>query len=266
MLKNLILGTALLVVLFAVSGNCGSLKCERWPYENVDGVCENNLPTQEPIRFAAFEGYKGQWALNGTSCINNNVSADPICHPGFMVIDEANKRMFLDMGDNGGQYWMFENETFIILPTVPQMEGKCTILPNFGYPTQVRNYRRAFSVDSCNRTFVGAVWDVGSCTWPIPVRMVMERVIKNNKRYTVLGEWDWQQDFPVKYPLGNGAFADVCVHTSGRIVMDTATLNVNPSTFGKYFQLPTKCNKANVIDYCTSAYYPGSQCSPFITA
>jgi hypothetical protein len=213
--------------------------------------------------YALFDGFEGNYIIHGSACVNSNLSSvQPNCTRSTMVVDTDNSRLYLDIGI-GGRFWLLNDTTYATLGSY-NLQGKCAVVTNFTYAMQVQHYRRAFAITNSNDQFLGSVWDVASCTYPVAVLMQTRRVHRQGGSISVLTHWNYQQDFPAIYAEGPYKF-DLCVRADGRITFDAETVDVTTAR-DSYFELPAVCKeKHKIVDFCSESYYTGSQCSAYIT-
>lgn len=215
--------------------------------------------------FAQFNGLRGNYIIRGEISSKSNTSSSIGKENVILVLDSDRERWLLDLGTQG-KYWGFgpgngpqSGKSYIVLPSVPDLAGKCGILPDFSYQNQIANYGRAFSTDKYDTTFFGVVADIGSCGYPVGVIMGMGK--KDNKKF--INRWDFQQEFPVRIPTGPTTFDDICVGVSSLLRFNERTVDFR-SNRAPYFRMDPLCyNPSTIVDYCATAYYEGQQCSPF---
>jgi len=210
------------------------------------GIAEvaSPLPT-----FTSYNLNATGYIINGTIC--NKLFGGPpsTCGPSTLVIDPENNQMAFLLYDNGGNFIVKENTSFIYgQPLLPN----CTEVAGWTFATQVFAYSHSTSIsgstDPGNSQFVGECGDVGACLHSLTLYLDVRNNIVLLLRF----------DQKVSLPFGpNGT--SVCVLVQGEINYDIGTLDTNPAHRAPYFVLTAGCSTPS--DYCSQAYPAGNPCA-----
>lgn len=193
------------------------------------------LPLFTPFNWAESNA---SFIIKGKACTHISKLGDLGCGPAIFVFDIPNKRLFMDLGKHGGQYYLLKDISYIN-EAIP---GRgCFQVPGFTFASQVNGYQNVLSTPGSTpskATYIGLALDVGSCKEKIAASMTVHQGF--------LTEWDYGQMFPVP---GLGM-----QFVTGMITLDPNTIDTT-SDRSHYFVMPNNCNNS-APKYCDTIYPP----------
>jgi hypothetical protein len=220
-------------------------------FSSTQGIAakDSALPLYTPFNWAtsAPSGY----ILKGTVCTNVPGVGTVGCNPVTIVNDPQNNRFFLDLGAQGGQYYLY-NDASYIYNAIP---GVCTQVPNFTYQTEATGYETALSYatksDPGGIRYMGRVIDVAGCK----DRLAVEFLVKNLKHKSVKNQIPTEWNYSALYPIqGLG-----CPLVSAHMVFDVNNVDFKSNRDSYFASMPTSCN-SSAASFCEIVFPPGNPC------
>lgn len=163
------------------------------------------------------------------------------CGPVTMVVDPANKRFFLDLGENGGTFYLLNDKAFVnnVVANV------CLRVADYNFDKWVKDYNNITSMKGSKKSkarYLGITTDF-------------------NCKDTVAAEILTQKDFVTEYNFGT--FFPVpgvgCLNVTASVVFDPNTVDRTSDKNEFFANMPDNCNDS-APTYCETVYPPNNAC------
>lgn len=194
---------------------------------------------------------KGSYVAYGSTQNADGINANQPAQQAIFAIDTVNKAFFIDLG-SGGQYWGFQNGTFIIIPA---LSPNCTYTPP-NYDFQISQYKTVRHTDSLKEKggekvniYTGNPIDFGSCGQYIGVTMKTTASSSHSGAPGYIKSWDFGHPFFID----TGSFI-----LRLNIVGWVHFTHYQPiNNFNRHLlRLPGNCLISNLQSYCSTFKFP----------
>jgi hypothetical protein len=187
------------------------------------------------------------YSISGKIC-NTIAGVGPVgCGPATFVFDPINQRMLIDLGSNGGTYYILSDGSYVdgAIPGAPCQQSSRT------FSDQLAGYQQVLSMPHSRKSkerYFGRASDVTGCSDTIGA----EFIVQSKRGQRIITQFNFSQ----MYPLG-----DSCSAVTGSLVLDPKTVDFYSDTSAYFDNMPDSCN-SDAPYFCDTVYYPGNSCSP----